>query len=242
MNNFFDSQNNKEKVTEKVFGRGLIISVVSIFICIVALCSATYAWFVGGVSSNTNTLTSGSFDITVSVSREDAGGEILSYNVDKDAGTGRWSCELPADGTAVTYTVTLKLTDQSTVKGHCIIRIGDGEPLHTAPIIGTSTSGADALSSDEMTDPFVLTITVSETTTVTFESRWGIVVHSDISYGDDVDMTTEEETTEEETTEEETTEEETTEEETTEEETTEEETTEEETTEEETTEEITDEA
>ena len=65
MKNFFECKD--EKITEKAFSQSLIISVVSILLCIVALCSMTYAWFTAETTSSSNTLTSGSFDVTVDI-------------------------------------------------------------------------------------------------------------------------------------------------------------------------------
>ena len=65
MKNFFDQ--NDEKITEKSFTRTLVISIISIALCIIALCSITFAWFSDETTSVSNTLSSGSFDITVSV-------------------------------------------------------------------------------------------------------------------------------------------------------------------------------
>ena len=192
----------KEKISETVFWRGLIVSVVSILLCIVALCSATYAWFVGDVSSNTNTLTSGSFDITVSIIGENEMGEIT---VPENTSADDWQYILRADEAPVTYTVTLKLTEQSTVKGHCVVHVEGLPVLHTAPIIGASTSGASALREDELTDPFVFTIVVVQDTVITLDPCWGIAAaDAVIRYGDRLDLTppAEEETTEETTTEE----------------------------------------
>ena len=203
-------KNNKadagRPITEKAFWQGIILSAVSIFLCILAFSAGTYAWFISDVTSNNNALVSGSFDIQVTVTRQGAEGEILE--IPKDEGAKGWRYTLPADGEEVTYTITLKLSDQATVKGHCVVTIGDSPARHTEPIIGISTSGAGALPPDQLTDPLVFTLTVSETTVITLEPCWGIsAADAVIRQGEAIVLTpaaTEEETTDESETEAET--------------------------------------
>ena len=97
MKNFFDCKD--EKITEKAFSQSLIISVVSILLCLVALCSMTYAWFTAETTSSSNTLTSGSFDVTIAVSEVEDGVATTS------AGTID-----PVSNTEGKYTVTLTLS------------------------------------------------------------------------------------------------------------------------------------
>ena len=156
MKNFFDCKD--EKITEKSFSQSLIISMVSILLCLVALCSITFAWFVGSTSSSNNTLVSGSFDVTVSVKAQD---DTLVTPID-----GKYNLT-PGQK----YTVTLEPTQTATVKGYCIVNI-NGENKKTGVILD-----------DEMVDdvyttataPFEFTIVVErDNTVVTFESHWGI--------------------------------------------------------------------
>ena len=175
-------------ITEKAFWQGIVVSAVSLLLCILAFSAGTYAWFISDVTSNNNALVSGSFDLLVTVTKQGAEGEILE--IPTDEGAKGWRYTLPADGEEVTYTITLKLTDQATVKGHCVVTIGDSPARHTEPIIGISTSGADALSPDQLTDPLVFTLTVSETVVVTLEPCWGIsAADSVIRQGDDLVLT-----------------------------------------------------
>ena len=150
-----------EKITEKAFSQSLIISVVSILLCLVALCSMTYAWFSGETKSGNNTLVAGSFDVSVSVETE--------ANVDlKPLEDGNYKFESPG-----TYTVKLSPTDSATVKGYCIVMI-DGKPYKT-----------DVILDDEMVDdtykkataPLTFKIvTKKANTVVSFESHWGVLV------------------------------------------------------------------
>ena len=182
MKNFFDCKD--EKITEKAFSQSLIISVVSILLCIVALCSMTYAWFTGSTSSGNNTLIAGSFDVDISVSQVE--GDVASANAIEAISNaeGKYTYELQQG----TYEITLKLTDTSTVKGHCVVTIGNGAEQHTDAIIGDNTANVDE--STTKTDPFTFKITVTEVTTVTLEPRWGVVVNADIDYDEEIKVGT----------------------------------------------------
>ena len=54
-----------EKISENIFMQNIIISIVAILLCIVVLCSLSYAWFNNSVSSDANTLGAGNFDVEV---------------------------------------------------------------------------------------------------------------------------------------------------------------------------------
>lgn len=195
MKHIFDSKD--EKLTEKAFIQSVVISVVGILLCIVALCSATFCWFTGGTENNSNTLVSGSFDVTITVTKGNAlgdanggqgtataqaetgaagGTQAEQIEVTADpAQAGVFVCNLPEAGT---YTVTLTLKEGSTVKGHCLVTVGKDAVKHTAAIIGDNTTNREG---EENTNPFIFTVTVQEATRVSFEPRWGVVVQPDIA-------------------------------------------------------------
>ena len=211
MKHIFDSKD--EKLTEKAFIQSVVISVVGILLCIVALCSATFCWFTGGTENNSNTLVSGSFDVTITV----AEGNMLDHTITEGNGltdieaageqadaaahgeneaenggqaedvvwiavnpapddAGVFICDLPGAGT---YTVTLTLKEGSTVKGHCLVTVGEDAVKHTAAIIGDNTTNREG---EENTNPFIFTVTVQDATRVSFEPRWGVVVQPDIAH------------------------------------------------------------
>ena len=169
MKNFFDQ--NDEKITEKSFTRTLVISIISIALCIIALCSITFAWFSDETTSVSNTLSSGSFDITVSVLDPD-GVDLSADYIDGDV----YSYTLDAG----TYVVSLDRTPESNVNGHCIVTIGDGSAMHTNAILNVSSDTSD----------FTFTLVIIEPTVLTLESRWGIVAAPDINSGDVIDLAT----------------------------------------------------
>ena len=61
-------KNNTENMTDKTFSRLILVSFVGIFICVVCLCSATWAWFVDSTGSATNVISAaGEFAMSVVV-------------------------------------------------------------------------------------------------------------------------------------------------------------------------------
>ena len=180
MKNIFDCKD--EKITEKAFSQSLIISVVSILLCIVALCSVTYAWFTGETTSGSNTLMSGSFDVKITVSELVDGVASATAIEAKSNNEGKYTYKLQTG----TYEISLALTEDSTVKGHCVVTIGN-DTQHTDAIIGTNTANVENAAT---TDPFKFKITVTEETTVILEPRWGVVVNADIDYNEEIKVGT----------------------------------------------------
>ena len=60
---------DKEKLTEKAFVRSIIVSVLSILLCMTALCSTTWAWYSKNISSTSNTVYAANCDMSISVQR-----------------------------------------------------------------------------------------------------------------------------------------------------------------------------
>ena len=168
MHKLFDSKD--EKLTEKAFSQSLIISIISILLCVVALCSMTFAWFVGGAESSSNVLASGSFDLVITVTKD--GNELpLEPDTNKE---GALICNISEGGT---YTVILKLKEGSSVKGHCLVKVGNDEYRHTAAIFKRNSS------ENYSEQDFIFTVTVSGGTAIVFEPRWGMVAEPDIENG-----------------------------------------------------------
>ena len=176
MKNIFDCKD--EKITEKAFSQSLIISVLSILLCIVALCSTTYAWFSGGTSSNSNKLISGSFDVSVSVIKtSEAYGTQIENSVAMVAlDDGSYKLSTPG-----TYTVILNPSDDATVKGYCIVTIDTNKVYRTSVILDSEMIDE---SYTEVTAPFTFTIVVDKIDTVVkFEPHWGVLVEPDVEVG-----------------------------------------------------------
>ena len=66
---FFASK--QDKLTDKAFTQSIAVSVISILVSVVALCSVTWAWFSEGVTSSSNTIKTGNCTVTVSVMNEE---------------------------------------------------------------------------------------------------------------------------------------------------------------------------
>ena len=166
----------KEKLTDKAFSRLVLTSILGILVCIICLCSTTYAWFSGEKKSEQNTINSGKFDLTVSVTK--VGDTTVIDPTNPGADDGVWEYDLPAGK----YTVTLKATAETTVKGHCVVTIGNGTAKHTDAIINDYCAAKQGL---PKSDPFVFEIEVEaaadQTTRVVIKSQWGIAVNPDIS-------------------------------------------------------------
>lgn len=169
MKGFFNSEAKPEKITEKAFTQGLLISLICIGICIVALCSVTYAWFSAEASSGSNTLSSGSFGVTATVT-DTSGNTITPDGATDDV----YSFTLSAG----TYLVSLTLTPASNVNGYCKMTLNADLEMRTAPI-----TRADGYTAD-----FTFTLVIIEPTALTLESRWGIVAAPDINSGDTIDL------------------------------------------------------
>ncbi len=173
MKNFFDYTD--EKITEKAFMQGLVMSVVGILICIVSLCSITYAWFSGTVSSGNNVLKSGSFDLTIEAVDS-------TTKVDLTETNGVWSGTFsPGE----TYKVTLNVTDTSTVKGYCAITANDGQTYINTEVMKYIADGESAGLSEGTAENYkksiTFTLTVTKETTIKFSPRWGIPANSNSS-------------------------------------------------------------
>ena len=160
LKNFFDT--NNEKITEKAFTHSLIVSILGMILCIVALCSATFAWFTTETTSESNTLISGTFDLDVSVTYNSAApGEQAEIFVTEDE-KGKKSCTLDRAGS---YTVTLKLSDDATVKGFCGVILNGGEQQFTAPLSEDPDVGVTSIT-------FTLEATAANST-LELIPRWG---------------------------------------------------------------------
>ena len=174
---FFDFDNKQENITEKAFTSGIVISFLSIFLCIVALCSATFAWFGESKQSDNNTLVSGSFglEIKVALKNQDAS-ETLIDPVNGTGEVGVDSYQLSAG----TYRITLTLADSATVKGYCMIGFGEGVTKRTVAIVGANTANREGYDENS---PFTFELTLGEDTAVSFKAVWGVSVHTDIKAG-----------------------------------------------------------
>ena len=110
-----------DKLTEKAFTQSIAVSIICVLLCAVALCSATWAWFKGDVTSSDNTIKAGYCNVTIEVKDGDT-------TVPANVGTaGVYTFEA-----GKTYTVTV--TSEGDVKSsYCKLVIG-GEEYYTQQI------------------------------------------------------------------------------------------------------------
>lgn len=90
---------NKENLTDSSFKQSITMSVVGIILCMIALCSTTFAWFNASVSSNTNSIQAANCIVTVSVANSGTAEDIANsqYTFKKDT---IYDVTVTASGTA----------------------------------------------------------------------------------------------------------------------------------------------
>jgi predicted ribosomally synthesized peptide with SipW-like signal peptide len=141
---------DEKKLTEKAFSRAIFTSIFGIIICLVCLCSATWAWFTESEEFTGGTLKAGECLLSITVTDENS--HSLS-NVD--------------DGVMLdankNYTVTLSLPRSST-SGYCMIKTTN-DVFYTDFIFYHDNDTAETIS---------FTIKVESAQTVKFIKRWGI--------------------------------------------------------------------
>ena len=146
-----EQQNNtKSKLTDKAFSRLVLTSILGILVCIVCLCSSTYAWFSDSAPSNGNQIKmADECALTVYVVKDGTALEDIENGVELEAG--------------VEYLVMLSLPANS-ASGYCLISAGGN----------TYYSDYIAAHSDPQPQTKSFVLKVETTQTVTFTSRWGI--------------------------------------------------------------------
>lgn len=167
----------QEKLTEKAFTQSIAISVFSILLCIIALCSVTWAWFSDGISSPTNSIQSAACNVSVSVISDSAPVEPLDgkYTFAKDKA---YEIKMTATGTAKTAYCILNIngkdyyTEQIQIIGEIEFTLQFSDETTVAEILpcwGTSSrverdfaNGLYYLDCKE-TDPATLVVTPTPT-------------------------------------------------------------------------------
>ena len=137
-----------EKVTEKIFLRAMISSVLGIILCTVCLAGMTWAWFSDSVTSHSSNITSASFSVKVTVNKGIDNTEILLTD-------GKYKLEQSSEK----YKVTLKATGSASTV-YCKVNIN--EVIYTVQLNPNSNN-----------DTFIFEIDCSGTSaTVTFTPTW----------------------------------------------------------------------
>ena len=143
---FYNTGN--EKVTEKIFLRAMISSVLGIILCTVCLAGMTWAWFSDSVTSHSSNITSASFSVKVTVNKGIDNTEIPLTD-------GEYILEQSSEK----YKVTLKATGSASTV-YCKVNIN--EVIYTVQLNPNSNN-----------DTFIFEIDCSGTSaTVTFTPTW----------------------------------------------------------------------
>ena len=138
-----------DKLTEKAFARSIAVSIFCVVLCAVALCSVTWAWFKGDVTSSDNTIKAGYCNVTIDVKDGDT---TVSAHVGT---TGVYTFKA-----GKTYTVTI--TSEGDVKSsYCKLVIGDN--AYYTQQISTHAPG----------NFISFTLTFDADTVVQILDRWG---------------------------------------------------------------------
>ena len=137
---------SQEKITEKMFTQSVAISIFGILLCMAALCSATWAWFNAGVSSDGNSIQSTYCDVLISVANDGAEVEPIGgrYFLDKDK---VYEVKLTASGTAKS--------------AYCILNV-DGAAYYT-----------EQISTKAENNSITFKLCFTSDTEVNFIQRWG---------------------------------------------------------------------
>lgn len=141
---------NEKKLTDKAFSHAIISSIIGILICLICICTATWAWFTDSEDFVGGTIKAGECLLEIKVTNE-LGEEM------QDLENG---VNLVANQT---YTVTLTLPKNST-SGYCKI-VTDTEDYYS-----------DYILNHDSDTPMVVTFQVKAESNqqVKFVKRWGI--------------------------------------------------------------------
>lgn len=148
---FFQNSNHAEKEERKDCLVPLLMpSILGICICMICVCSMTWAWYSAGVSGGTTTLKAARYEIAVEI--KDTSGELITANVD-----GSYTLH------AGTYTVALTAHGDAST-GYCKMDVG-GRKLHSSQLYTKQ--------SDSHINTLTFTVTAESAETVSFISVWG---------------------------------------------------------------------
>ena len=146
-------QQNNRKLSDKAFARLALTSILGILVCIICLCSTTYAWFMGSVQvDGGNFKAADECLLSVSVYKDGTEGSLATVNTENPV-------TLECEGT---YTVTLTLPKES-ASGYLVLTV-DSQEYYSDYLQGNN----------ENDQTLTFTMNVATAKSVTFTARWGI--------------------------------------------------------------------
>ncbi len=168
---------DKERLTDKAFKQSITISVVGIILCMIALCSATWAWFSDSVSSPANSIQSANCNVSVSVTSDGTPVDPVDGKYTFYKGKA-FTIKLTATGTAETAYCILNIngidyyTDQIQIFGEIEFTLQFSDETTIAEILpcwGTSSRATKDFANGlyylncEKVDPATLVVTPIQT-------------------------------------------------------------------------------
>ena len=159
---------NKERISDEAFLRGAIAGLIAILLCLVALCSTTYAWFLAESRSGASVISGSRYSLSVTLTDEN--GDPVPVT---DRGNDTFFCSLKS---GKTYTVSLQTSaDTTATRGYCSISVL-GVEKHTESISLDKERGRARVT-------FFVSV-ADKDVSVVLESRMGIPAVVDILDGD----------------------------------------------------------
>lgn len=113
-----DTNSKKSKLTEKMFIQSIVTSVLGILLCMVALCSVTWAWYTVNTGATSN-ITAANCYVSIEIKKGDT---LIEQNLESAQDV---ECNFAA---GEEYIINLKATGTASL-AYCIIYIGDVSPL-----------------------------------------------------------------------------------------------------------------
>lgn len=149
---FAKFRKTEEKSTDKAFMQMVMPSVLGIVLCMICLCSATWAWF-GTSMNNESVIQAGSYEATMKVTYVDGESNIKSLD---------GNILLPG----VEYTVEVKA--YPSITGYLAVKIGNDVILYSKGPFNTSESGSRTITFTVFIAPEL------DSRMITVDAFWGV--------------------------------------------------------------------
>ena len=153
------------KISDKTLTYNIVAGVLGILLCLTSLTAATWAWFGSSITTQSNSIKSGQYDVSVSVvERSDAETETALTADEND------NYKLEA---GKTYSIGLEgLGNVST--GYCAVRLtGSTETVHTQQIFTPEFAAAEAGKVDKISFELTISDELTEGAELSVIPCWG---------------------------------------------------------------------